>query len=225
MRLSLLNGYSDMRLWLRSGAMGAVERRDRKNIRALLLEAAAVEFGNKGFDGASTTAIARRADAHQPQINYHFSTKLDLWRAVVDDLFGDLRIHLRVIADVTDPVEQFVLLIRRWVEFVSERPQLHQILIHEATSASERLEWLIENYVRANYESLAAHWLVLQRLGVAAPIDARLIHYVLVGASSLQFINSDEARLLLGAEPDDPALIEAHVAGLVAMLLPGRVVD
>ena len=41
----------------------------REDIRERLLDAALVEFGAKGFDGASTRAIARRIGAHQPQIN------------------------------------------------------------------------------------------------------------------------------------------------------------
>src|SRR5829696_2421348 len=65
-------------------------RRSRDDIREQLLESALVEFGAKGFDGASTRAIARRIDAHQPQINYHFASKEALWAAAVDHLFGML---------------------------------------------------------------------------------------------------------------------------------------
>src|SRR4051812_26116538 len=63
-------------------------RRARAGIRDALLESALVEFGAKGFDGAPTRAIARRVDAHQPQINYHFESKAALWTAAVDRLFG-----------------------------------------------------------------------------------------------------------------------------------------
>src|SRR6202163_2802005 len=63
-------------------------RRVRTDIREALLESALIEFGAKGFDGASTRAIARRVEAHQPQINYHFETKAALWTAAVDYLFG-----------------------------------------------------------------------------------------------------------------------------------------
>ena len=63
-------------------------RRARTDIRQALLESALVEFGAKGFDGASTRAIASRVQAHQPQINYHFESKDKLWTAAVDYLFG-----------------------------------------------------------------------------------------------------------------------------------------
>src|SRR5258706_6439614 len=64
-----------------------VMRRTRDDIRELLLESALVEFGAKGFDGASTRSIAQRVDAHQPQINYHFDSKEALWFAAVHHLF------------------------------------------------------------------------------------------------------------------------------------------
>ena len=57
-------------------------RRTRTDIREALLKSALVEFGAKGFDGASTRAIAARVEAHQPQINYHFESKTALWTAV-----------------------------------------------------------------------------------------------------------------------------------------------
>src|SRR3954454_3400750 len=66
-------------------------RRTRTDIREALLKSALVEFGAKGFDGASTRAIAARIQAHQPQINYHFESKTALWTAAVDYLFGLLR--------------------------------------------------------------------------------------------------------------------------------------
>src|ERR1700741_2796369 len=66
-------------------------RRTRTDIRKALLESALVEFGAKGFEGASTRAIAARVEAHQPQINYHFESKTALWTAAVDYLFGLLR--------------------------------------------------------------------------------------------------------------------------------------
>ena len=67
-----------------------------------------MEFGAKGFDGASTRSIARRADAHQPQINYHFASKEALWAAAVDHLFARLGAalgNLPLPDGADDPVE------------------------------------------------------------------------------------------------------------------------
>ena len=47
-----------------------------------------------------------------------------------------------------------------------------------------------------------------------------MVHYVIVGAASLPFVNAPEARLLTGTEPTDAAWVETHADGLIAMLLP-----
>jgi len=203
-------------------------RRTRDDLRQQLLESALVEFGAKGFDGASTRSIAQRVDAHQPQINYHFDSKAALWTAAVDHLFTLLGEDLAdlSLAGADDPAElaaSFAEAIRRFVRFAAAHPELNQIMVHEATEDSDRLRWMVEQHVRPIYDAIAAGWQRLRAAGLAAPIDATMVHYVLVGAASLPFVNAPEARLLTGTEPTDPAWVEAHADGLVATLLPGYV--
>jgi AcrR family transcriptional regulator len=206
-------------------------RRVRDDIRERLLESALREFGAKGFDGASTRAIAERADAHQPQIHYHFASKDALWSAAVDHLFAELAramegLELRPDAagggSLAALAEGFAEGIRRFVRFAAAHPELNQIMVHEATANSARLRWMTERHVRPLYETVRALWRRLREAGVAAPIDEAMFHYVLVGAASLPYVNAPEARLLAGVEPSDRAFVEAHAEGLVATLLPRR---
>src|SRR3954471_20572934 len=114
-------------------------RRTRVDIRQQLVESALVEFGAKGFDGASTRSIAERVDAHQPQINYHFDSKEALWFAAVDHLFELLGAELAglpLLAGVDDPRELagvFAESIRRFVRFAAAHPELNRIMVHGAT--------------------------------------------------------------------------------------------
>jgi AcrR family transcriptional regulator len=208
-------------------------RRARGDIRERLLESALIEFGAKGFDGASTRSIAQRVDAHQPQINYHFASKEALWTAAVDHLFGLLGQAMEGLTfgeesfedaaarvDVEPLARGFADMIRRFVRFAAAHPELNQIMVHEATAASARLTWLTERHVRPLYEAIRIAWGRLREAGVAAPIDPAMVHYVMVGAASLPFVNAHEARLLTGTEPTDPAWVETHAEGLVATLLP-----
>ncbi len=70
------------------------------------------------------------------------------------------------------------------------------------------------------YDTVRPLWRRLREAGIAAPIDVRLFHYVLVGAASLVYVNAPEARLLTGIEPTARRWVETHAEGLVAMLLP-----
>ncbi len=202
-------------------------RRTREDIRQRLLESALVEFGAKGFDGASTRSIAQRVDAHQPQINYHFDSKEALWAAAVDHLFdqlGEELTDLPRLDGTEDPAllaAAFAEAVRRFVRFAAAHPELNQIMVHEATEDSDRLHWMVERHVRPLYAAIRDVWRRLRDAGIAAPIEPAMVHYVIVGAASLPFVNAPEARLLTGAEPTDPTWVEAHAQGLVATLLPG----
>jgi AcrR family transcriptional regulator len=204
-------------------------RRTRDDIRNELLEAALVEFGAKGFAGASTRSIAQRADAHQPQINYHFASKEALWAAAVDHLFARLQAHLgdlgidalELDGDDAALAATFAEAIRRFVRFAAAHPELNQIMVHEATEDSDRLRWMVERHVRPLYDATRLVWERLRAAGIAAPIDPVRVHYILVGAASLPFVNAPEARLLTATEPTAPDWVDAHAADLVATLLPG----
>src|SRR6476620_3195500 len=183
-------------------------RRTRSDIREALLESALIEFGAKGFDGASTRAIASRVQAHQPQINYHFESKTALWTAAVDYLFGLLREAIYGVipaqlagVDVPELAAAFADGIRGFVRFAAEHPELHQIMVHEGTAPSDRLTWLIATHIKTFFNDI--------------------LYYVLIGAASLPYVNAAEVRLLTGRNPDDPTWINAHADGLVSILLPG----
>ncbi|MDT5052753.1 MAG: TetR/AcrR family transcriptional regulator [Mycobacterium sp.] len=203
-------------------------RRTRTDIRQALLESALVEFGAKGFDGASTRAIASRVQAHQPQINYHFESKTALWSAAVDYLFGllwgafDGAIPANLTGvDVPALAGAFADGIRRFVRFAAEHPELNQIMVHEGTAASDRLTWMTKTHVKPFFDGIRPMWQILRDAGVAAPIDNEILYYVLIGAASLPYVNAPEFRLLTGRDPKDPTWIDAHADGLVAILLPG----
>jgi AcrR family transcriptional regulator len=203
-------------------------RRTRTDIREALLESALVEFGAKGFDGASTRAIARRVQAHQPQINYHFESKTALWTAAVDYLFGLLWEAFEGAIPAT-PTEidvpalavGFADGIRRFVRFAAEHPELNQIMVHEGTAASDRLTWMTKTHVKPFFDGIRPGWQTLRDAGIAAPIDDEIFYYVLIGAASLPYVNAAEVLLLTGRDPKNPTWIDAHADGMVSILLPG----
>ncbi|WP_081235446.1 TetR/AcrR family transcriptional regulator [Mycobacterium avium] len=142
-------------------------RRARTDIRQALLESALVEFGAKGFDGASTRTIASRVQAHQPQINYHFESKTALWTAAVDHLFALLREAFDGAIPATPTgVEVSALAtafadgIRRFVAFAAEHPELNQIMVHEGTAETDRLKWMIETHVKPFFDGIRPAWRV-----------------------------------------------------------------
>jgi len=203
-------------------------RRARADIRESLLQSALVEFGAKGFDGASTRAIAQRVEAHQPQINYHFESKEALWTTSVDYLFGLLGEALdgalpADLAEVSmsDLAAAFAEGIRRFVRFAAAHPELNQIMVHVGTAASDRLTWIAETHIKPYFEAIGSAWRTLRDAGWVAPIDSDVLYYLLVGAVAQPYVTASEVRLLAGRDPRDPEWIDAHAEALVTLLLPG----
>jgi AcrR family transcriptional regulator len=71
---------------------GRRKRRPPAEIRRRLLDSAREEFNARGFTGATTAAIARRADVAEIQMFRYFPTKAELFREAI---FAPLVDHFR----------------------------------------------------------------------------------------------------------------------------------
>ncbi|MEZ5134926.1 MAG: TetR/AcrR family transcriptional regulator [Acidimicrobiales bacterium] len=162
-----------------------------------------------------------RAGVHQPQINYHFSSKAALWRAAVDHLFAQLAADIApAVTAAGDDRARFAAAVRAFVHFAAAHPELNRIMVHESTVESDRLRWLVDTHVRAAFAFVTSMWHTLRTDPATPPIDETVLYYLLVGGASLLYVNAAEARLLRpDLDPTDPSLIDAHADALVALLL------
>lgn len=200
--------------------------------RRELLDAALLEFAAVGFEAASTRSIATRAGVRQGQLTYHFETKDALWRATVDHLFDRFETEFTAasqtlgVDDDSEAVDLFESGIRALVHAVSRLPELNRIMVHEATTDSERLGWLVDRHVRTRFEQLGQLWLQVRADGQThLDADPVVIYYCVLGAASLLYVNAPEAAHLLGvtdASTVTDSLVDAHADTIVAMLLGPR---
>ncbi|GJM37039.1 MAG: TetR family transcriptional regulator [Acidimicrobiales bacterium] len=190
-----------------------------EQVRRRLLEAAIVEFADHGFEGASTRAIARRAGAHQPQINYHFESKDALWRAAMDMLLEEIDGFITIPDDDAEIRSAMETMIRGLVHFAAARPEMHRIMIKEASSPGQRLTWLVETHVRPRYDAFRIGWDALAAAGHSDHIPPELAYHLMVGAASLLHANAPEAEALVGVRASDPATVEAHADAMVRLFI------
>lgn len=199
------------------------KRRNRGSavIRDALVNAAIGEFAAHGFEGASTRRIAEAADAHQSQIKYHFETKDQLWRRCLTLLIEELdrAIAEQFDATDTDASASVEATIRGIVRFAAQRPELNRIMIHEATSSSDRLSWLVNAKLGRRQAAFASAWGDLRDSGLGADIDTDLLYHTVIGAASLLYANAPEAALM-GINTTDPDLVRRHGDALVGIFLP-----
>jgi TetR/AcrR family transcriptional regulator len=181
--------------------------------RPALLEAAITEFAEKGFAGATTAEIARRAKSQQPLVHHHFGSKDELFKVVLDTLFDELR-HDILPAD-GEQVE-LAALVRRFVLFTARRPELARIWVIESAHRGPHLGYMVEQHV-------------LPLMRVAMPLIARdmrndldpaLLVYAIQGLVTYPFLVPRQVAGATGADARDPAFAATYADVVAALLAP-----
>ena len=203
-----------------TGATGARTRRPSDHVTRDLLDAAAVEFAAHGFAGASTRRIAERAGAHQPQINYHFTSKEQLWRATVDHLFSLMDAELPGLGDGPTTDAAFEAVVRSFVRFSAVRPELDRIINLEATAPSPRLDWLVATHLQPRFAAVSDGWTALRAAGHGADLTAGEVWEVLTGFGAMHFANAPMLTLLGIHGGDGRTEADAHAERILTILMP-----
>ncbi len=201
---------------------GRQRRPGSDDVRTAILEAAAAEFSEHGFEGASTRRIAERAGVFQAQLGYHVGNKDELWRATLDHLFVRLRAHLDVALDadpdraLADPVEAFADVIRRHVRHTAQHPELSRIMLMESATASARVDWLLQHHVRPTLAALELVWADVRAAGRGRNVAAVEVFMMMIGLAPLPFAQAGIMRPVLGVERCTP---ERHADVMIEWIL------
>ena len=94
------------------------KRADLPDTREELLRVATRIFAEQGFKATTIRQICTAANVNVASVNYHFSSKAELYRTVQQNLFNDFGRPLLVIADGVNDEESWRNAMRRWVEMV-----------------------------------------------------------------------------------------------------------
>ena len=155
----------------------APERRGAQS-RAALLSAARRLFAEHGFHGTSVGDIADAAGLRKPSLFHHFPTKEALYRAVMEELFGELS------GAIAGPVaakgtygERLDIVNDALVDFFTAKPEAARLLFREA---------LEPGAVMANEG-------VSRALGILSGAEA----FLAAGIAAGEFAKQDPKQLLL----------------------------
>jgi TetR/AcrR family transcriptional regulator len=116
-------------------------------------------------------------------------------------------------------------MLRAFALFTARRPELQRLLSFEGQADSERLDWLIEIYIRPLYEISTAAIRAAQRAGMARPGDPGRLHYAVIGVITMSLVFSKEYQRMTGLDPFSPAEVEKSVelaCGVLGLAAPGE---
>jgi TetR/AcrR family transcriptional regulator len=189
--------------------------------RARIIEAAREAFSTMGFEGASLRSVAKEAGVQHQLATYYFKTKEELWMEVMDELavgfFDQLGKRIRGLEGV-DAATKLRLVVREFVKYSAENPQLHRLMTMEGRRESERLIWLIERHVSRFYAISTKLIRDAQALGVVRPGDPGQLHYCAIGIATAAFSLAPEYKLVTGHDPFTRPHVE-QIADLVCDFL------
>lgn len=131
--------------------------RGRKTLRAIL-DAAASEFGEKGFYESSIVGITTRAGVALGSFYTYFDSKDAIFRALVRDMSAQVGIHAAAaLRDEDDALAREAAAFRAFLEFTRGHKEIYRI-IDEAEFADPESH-------RLHYESTASRILARLQLG------------------------------------------------------------
>jgi len=112
--------------------MSAEQRRDH------VIRAAQIEFGQFGFEGASTADIAKRVGVSQPYLFRLFPSKKAIFLVAIDACFDELESRFAAAAGDHTGEEAMAAMGRAYNELLDEREKLQMQLQTWATACHDR---------------------------------------------------------------------------------------
>ena len=202
-----------------SSASGAVDRARRPQRRALdtrdrIIAVALIEFAQHGFRGTSTRDVAKLAGVQHPLLNYHFSNKEGLWRAVLAATGGAFldRFNRRLAGlQGVDEVTKLRLVQEDFIRFAAEHPHFHALMSQEAQHTSRHLKFILTELVRPYFAQVTGLIRAAQRAGKYVEGDPHHLQYLFIGAATRIFTLAAEVKVMTGRAPSSPKMIEEHV--------------
>ena len=201
-------------------------RRRPEVARGEILEAAAPEFAEHGFEGARLEKIAARAEINVSLIYHYFANKEDLFIAVLEEAYARMRDYAQDTAiRARDPVTAMVEFVRARFRIFLERPELVGLLnaenVHKAVhiAKSEKIAGLYGPLI-AELDALLARGAAA---GVFRPgIDATELFITINAIGYFYLSNRYTLGVVLSTDltaPDRVARRESHIVEVVLAVL------
>jgi len=113
---------------------------------AILAEAER-QFARYGFEGVSLDSIAAVLDLSRQNLLYHWPSKEDLYRAVLDSVMGEWMANMSAIAEADEPEAAIQTYVAVKLRFSRERPSGNAVFTREIMAGAPRYQDVLEAQV------------------------------------------------------------------------------
>ncbi len=121
---------------------------DTPDVRTQILQAATQLFAGNGFDGTPLQAIADEVGIAKPSLLYHFPSKDELRRAVLDQVMSHWNEVLpRLLQAATTGEHRFESLINEIVEFFTDDADRARLLVREMLDRPDEIKQMFQQHL------------------------------------------------------------------------------
>jgi len=193
--------------------------------RARILRAGLALFSAKGFDGSGLRELAAEAGVNHSLVLYHFGSMDGLWKAVVGGLLEEFqrRVQQRLAGLSTiDPVTQLKITLEDFIRFSMEKPELHRLMTLEGRRRTPRLTWLVETYLKPQFEQGSALIARGQAEGTIRPFDPALLYYAVITLGAAPTAFAPEIEAVTGRRTRNEATVEEIMTMISTLVFVGE---
>ena len=104
------------------------KKKDRSDMRRIILDAAKNIFLEKGFHSTSLRNIADKIEYSPGTIYLYFKDKDEIFHALHEEGFGTLLNEMRPLAHVRDPMERLIAMGRIYMDFAIRNKDLYDLM-------------------------------------------------------------------------------------------------
>jgi len=113
---------------------------------AILAEAER-QFARFGFEGVSLDSIAAMLDLSRQNLLYHWPSKEELYRAVLDSVMGEWMANMSAIAEADEPATAIQTYVDVKLRFSRERPSGNAVFTREIMAGAPRYQDVLKAQV------------------------------------------------------------------------------
>jgi TetR/AcrR family transcriptional regulator len=188
-----------------------------------ILAAAEQHFAAQGLAGARTEEIALAARANKAMLYYYFGDKRRLHRAVLENLFRQLRagVYAPGAALAQSPRKRLIEFITSYFDFLASHPNYPRLVQREAMGATKDFEWIVQEHLRPSHNRLVRTLEDGIRAGEFRNIDTHQTAFTIMGMTTSYFAAAPILSQVAGHNLMAPKALIARKRSLLDFLNHG----
>jgi TetR/AcrR family transcriptional regulator len=188
-----------------------------------ILAAAEHHFAAQGMAGARTEEIASAARANKAMLYYYFGDKRRLHRAVLENLFRQLRagVYAPSARSAESPRQRLLEFITSYFDFLASHPNYPRLVHREAMEATKDFEWIVQDHLRPSHNRLVRTLEEGIRLGEFRNIDTHQTAFTIMGMTTSYFAAAPILSHVVGHDLMAPKALIARKRSLLDFLNHG----